>query len=507
MVCLQPGFQVGPGRWRARSLAVFGLAAGLSCADSCACGSAEVARLAERDGAVERNVGRPAVGQPDAPWSEAAIGVPFITGDAVRTLDRSRARLSMSGGGSLQLGSRTTIRFLAERPGADSARLRVEAGQAEVEAGDQPLGVETARGAARLDRRGRLRVSLDEDGNARLEILVGTAVIEDDTEAGVPPLLAGDSALIGPGGAILRRWREGEAAISPDAGVAPGTSTLTAAAALEPPPADLSIEANESVIIHDPQAPSRVRVRFADLCPAEGEVRVFGPRGQVVAEVRGTLEVVVVVPHGTYRYEVRCAGQTNPVARGRMRVADGRDPSELARPPDTVRLEADGGSRRVRYAGPAPGMSFSWPNPPQVDAFVLVLRRRGELPQRFASEDARWNVPPGALSDGRYEWWFEAAESDRASSPSVLDLGVDRDAPVAEVTVQRREDGTVEVSGRAFAGARVTAEGQSLPLDAQQRFAGAVRTSSAARSISVRVAHPTRGTQIFVRPLEEKVAP
>lgn len=432
--------------------------------------------LAGFEGQAQRDFAR----EPEV-WSAAETGERFRAGDAVRTGERSKAQLDLTGGGGLKLGSKTAVRFLSEAPGAAPDRVRVESGVAEVEAGAEALGIETPSGAARVKRGSRVRVSLDDSGGTRVDVLFGAAIIEED---GVPVELgSGQTAMLPAGGAV-----------EPP----PPEVPLVVVPTPRPPPPGpepvVQLEAGESAVIHDARTPVPVAIRFAERCDGEAEVRVLGKSG-VLAVARGRGEATVEVPEGVERVEVHCL-DGEVVAGGRVRIA--REPERRqkagARPPEQ-RLDADGKQHVVRYADRPPKLALRWPDPPPVDAFVLVLSQPGKEPQRFAVERPDHRFDPGTLGDGRWEWWFEAAESDRASPRSRLELAPDPDA-AADVSADVKGS-AIHIFGVAQPGAKVSVDGQPLPVDKKRRFKGQVPTST--RAVTIRVEHPTTGTHYFVR--------
>lgn len=444
-------------RWIGLCLIVAG------CSRSCACGDASLAELAAKDGQVDRDFAR-AIER----WIAADVGAQFATGDAVRTGDAASARLHLAGGGGLDLKSGTLIRFLAEAPGSRSPRVRIESGVAEVEAGAGELGIETKRGGARLPRGARARIALDADGNARLEVLLGSAVIEGADTASA--------------GAV--RFLGGVAPVAPDAG----------AAVLEP--VARVDGASRSLAIHGAEEPLPIAIRFGDRCPAEGLVRVFDASGVVVAEARGAGEAVIAVPPSAVRYEVFCA--ENPgksVLQAKLQFGDAEPLLSTEKP---LTVAANSGRAEVSYSEKSPPLIFKWPEAPRVDAFELVLKKKGGKARRIPMDRAQHEIAAGAIADGEYEWWFEVAESDRGSPRSGLQIKGLKDA-VANVEVSRESDGRVRVSGRAIRGARVNVAGGDVALDPSGDFRVLLEAAVASEVVNVRVDHPERGTHLFVR--------
>ncbi len=150
-----------------------------------------VAELIELDATVERQSG-------SARWATAAVGDDFALGDAVRTGSSSRARLRFSHGGVLNMDPDTVVRFQSSPEKAVS--LEIETGAVEIESMDDAFAIDTSFGVAILERSGSVRMTA-EDGELKLEVLVGTVII--DSEGETTTLEAGQEITIDLGGAII----------------------------------------------------------------------------------------------------------------------------------------------------------------------------------------------------------------------------------------------------------------------------------------------------------------
>lgn len=172
-----------------------------------------VARLESATAIVER------LAAPDAAWLAAQPGDKFMINSAVRTGEASKARLVVGRGGILELEANALVRFVSDPNEQKKSDLRVEAGNVEIEAGEEPL----AFGNARLEPRGKARLTASSDG-VRIEVAVGQVILEDG-EA----VRAGTSVTIKIGGAILEQV--GAKPAPPDAAVAIADAAIDDAAA------------------------------------------------------------------------------------------------------------------------------------------------------------------------------------------------------------------------------------------------------------------------------------
>jgi hypothetical protein len=148
--------------------------------------AANVAKLEQKDGSVER------MASANATWRPAKVGDGFILGSAVRTGDASHAKLRVGKSGKLDVQPNATVHF-TRNPQHARDDVRVETGSVELEAGDDVVGL----GDAVLDPHGKAHV---ESGPAGTTILVtlGRVVLEDNV------IGAGESITLGQPGAAKR---------------------------------------------------------------------------------------------------------------------------------------------------------------------------------------------------------------------------------------------------------------------------------------------------------------
>jgi hypothetical protein len=187
-----------------RGLAVLGIVLGFVLAGPACKKSADpvVARLEEMTSQVER------MPKAQAPWKPAKVGNTFVIGSAVRTGADSHAKLRVGTKGKLEVDA-SSIVYFTRTPGRERNDLRVEAGVAELETGDEMVGI----GEAVLDPNTRARVEATPEGTT-LVVTVGRAVLEDNEIA------AGERVTLGPAGRPIPK------VTAADAGVAqprPGT--------------------------------------------------------------------------------------------------------------------------------------------------------------------------------------------------------------------------------------------------------------------------------------------
>jgi hypothetical protein len=169
-----------------------------------------VARLVELTAQVER---MPAA---EAAWQPARVGDGFVIGSAVRTGAASAAKLRVGKRGKLEVEA-SSIVYFTRTPGAERSDLRVEAGIAELETGDERIGL----GKAVLEPNTRVRIETRPEGTS-LIVTVGRAMLDDTVIA------AGEQLTLGPVGRLPEAARA-------DAGVAAGREGMVAVVVRDKP--------------------------------------------------------------------------------------------------------------------------------------------------------------------------------------------------------------------------------------------------------------------------------
>ncbi|HEU5056717.1 MAG TPA: hypothetical protein VFU21_09325 [Kofleriaceae bacterium] len=275
-----------------------------------------------------------------------------------------------------------------------------------------------------------------------------------------------------------------------------------------PQRADFTVRAATSATIHDPAPPTDVRFTFGELCKGGGVLELT--RGESFdasrRRIAGEGSAIARLERGSHRYRVRCLvdGEVrgDPVAAGRLRVVRdaGTRPLPRAAPKNTV--DADGRPYTVLYQNLLPSITFRWSAAPKgVNARLVVSPTRGKTID-VAAPGARYTMPAGKLPEGEYRYWF-AGGPGVASKKSVLRIEFDNAAATGYVQTPRAGatwgGSTVELSGAAVEGWKVSVGGQVLPLDRQRRFHANVSRDPAENGIAIEFRHPSRGVHLYVR--------
>jgi len=276
---------------------------------------------------------------------------------------------------------------------------------------------------------------------------------------------------------------------------------------------DFSLAAGESPVVHDPNAPTAVRVEFAGRCDGEGIVEIARRRSfaRPAFVSAGSGAANVSLARGTHRYRVRCtgAGRTSKKVVASGTIAIRKDSGRRALPrvaPHNV-LDADGRNYRVLYQNLLPELTFVWPKPPAASGYVLHIdpKQAAKLSDAItvSTKKPRATLASGKLPEGTYTWWFEAGAEQSAKSPLIIDF--DNAAATAYVKPPTGADGgATHVEGAVIEEWTVSVGSRDLPLDKHRRFSADVAPEPGQDAIAIRIAHPKRGVHYYLVRTVEK---
>jgi hypothetical protein len=284
----------------------------------------------------------------------------------------------------------------------------------------------------------------------------------------------------------------------------------------EPP--EFTLPAGESATVHTMHVPAPVLVRVDPACGAGAYVEVtrggrFLPAG--LADMAGTAgtggsdgaqhAAALSLGEGGHVYRVRCPDQVAAGPSGIFRVVRDSGAARLPRAPGHNTLHADGRRYSVLYQNLLPDLTFDWPDAPPAEPLTLKVRTSKDSVDAvpLASTNS-YSFPSGKLGDGTYAFWFELQrDAHLRSLDTTVRVGFDNASPAAEIHEPddgfEPKDGKVVVSGVAIEGARVSVGDTPIALDAQYRFKGEISVAPGDRSIAIRIAHPARGVQYYLR--------
>jgi hypothetical protein len=161
-------------------------------------------------------------------------------------------------------------------------------------------------------------------------------------------------------------------------------------------------------------------------------------------------------------------------------------------------VDTDGRTYTVTYQNQLPSVSVRWQKAPPAGSFSLVHRSpRGQNNHKLSA--AVHAFRSGQLSDGRHVFHFEGGG--KVSRQTTVQIQFDNAAPTASLSTPEavRQGEKLNITGTALPGWSVEINGESVPLDGQQRFSWEAQMPGEERALAVKLTHPHRGTHIYVR--------
>jgi hypothetical protein len=457
-------------------VALFGACANRGCGG---CNSDAIATLVEHHGEVQRDRAA-STGH----FERAEDRASFLSGDALRTLAGSTARLQLPASGSVLVQSDTTIRLW--RGARKALRLNVQTGLASVLAAKDALEIQTELGIAVLQAGSQLRVKPAHKGQ-RYEVTMGRAVLTTHD---------GKQLNLGPGEAI-----------GADVAVEPAPAPAPAPAIAENAPGEaetglggegeLQLAPGLSAAIYDPNPPTAVRFDV----PASCEGVVVTLRGHKPLPL--TAADALRLGPGLHEYQLACTGANPQTWRGALRVLKNPGTAQLPRSAPHNSIELDGRTYTILFQNLMPVLEVRWANAPSAASYELIAQLESGRELKLSERAPVHVFAAGALPEGRHQLQFQAAGGAQKSRLTTIDLRFDNASPSASLKsppVSGFAPGSsVHVAGIALPGAQVSVLGERFSLDAQQRFTGDVPLPPGTKAIAVRIQHPRTGTRYYVR--------
>ena len=461
-------------------------------------------------------------------WSAAAEGAPLRADDAVRTGPRSRARLSVTGGGGIRMSENCLLRLRRGSPsGGGKLELALDLGSAEIDAAGS-LIITTTGGRAQLEAGSHVRVSTN-GRRGTVEVIVGRAELLSRTSDGGEAtqrvaLRAGEGLVLEIGRALVERFTIDVGPAEIDRSGRPSAPPGTAPTHVQDPPvrelaarahgqletadtrhADVTVNAGDILVLHDARPPLIVRLRFGPVCP-DGAIVDLDPGGRDHRRLAGATAIVARLHAGRHPYRVRCASDPTdqpPRAAGVLTVKRDSGNVALARRAPTNTIEADGRRYTVLFQTRPPALTFSWSasstSPPHRVADLVVSSSHGT--QTFHARQSSVRLPSGTLPEGEYTWWFSTPDGAR-STKTVVAILFDNTAPTAQFFRADRSKasaGAIDIDGVTVQGAQVSASGKTIGLDEHGRFRDTVAPLAGDDAVAVRIEMPRGEAHCYVR--------
>lgn len=463
-----------------------------------------IAELEKAQGTVQRDHQK-SVGR----WEAASPGAEFRLGDGAKSGASSRALLRLFDKSALDLEANTVIRFRDRARGGKGARLDVEMGQATLEAAGEALELEMTMGSALVEAHGKVRLTRMGD-STRLEVMIGSARLLSAEES--LELKVGDAVDIVPTG--VTRVPAATPSAAPPASSAPAAAEPTPPSSAEPVPVaapgtrgagpsvvDFVAGAGDSFVVHDPHPPTSIAFIHSG---CDGELVLTLDPGKRPRETGGVGRVSAEIGSGGHRYTLSCArpgeAKAKRIADGTVAVFADAGSRRLARTAPASAVDTDGRRYTVLYQTLLPSISVRWPNAPVGSAFTLKLGSSSGA-RSFTTGSPTYSFASGALAEGDHTLVFEGGGA-RSKQTSIA-IRFDNAAPTASIASPADRSfaagATVTASGSALPGWTVSAGGQDLIQDGQNRFSGSVSAPVAERALVIRFSHPSRGTHYYLR--------
>jgi len=410
------------------------------------------------------------------------------------------------GSGDTDLSEGTRVRLpkatsMSVRRGGERVSVR---GQAEtIIGGPEGSLVTTLEGQAALDAAG---------ASVRIDVPGGSIIARAGSQADVSVRRGGGTDVSSERGEVEIRGRNDRTVLATGQSTTLGRDGTLDVVETPLTRADLSITAGESAVVHDPAAPTAVRVQFQGVCKGRGEVDVTGSSGRSKkgsARFRGSGSAVVLAGAGANRYRVRCIDESGTTedspAKGLIRVTKDSGAARVPRVAPHNSIDADGRHYTVLYQNLLPELTFNWPSATPASSYMLRIEQEHGTPRNVSAASASVKFASGEFGEGKYRFWFEIpGDSAHRSPQTALRIDFDNAAPAAQI--QEPADGapiagTVTVAGVATEGASVTVGGTEIPLDAQFRFRGDAAANPGDTSLAIRITHPKHGVHYYLRKL------
>jgi hypothetical protein len=439
-------------------------------------------------------------------WRGAPAGSMFGVGDGVRTGKDARAELKLWPDGRLRVEADTVVRFSDVAPDAEGGERQgtfdVETGSIELESGASELLIEAPAGVARVSRNSRVRVRRNSMDGVGLEVTVGRAQVERGSEV----ISAGSGETLSLAVGRIEVEREKPEARAPattelaPVEIGPGSVPLESGVEASLDDYELEVPAGETATVHDPHPP--IAVGFVGQpCPKGIELDLRDIRGGG-RRIRGARVPAARLGAGSYRYSVRCLGDTAGSSRGNglLRIVRDSGGRSLPRTAPKISLDADGRRYNLRYQNLLPELRLRWPRAPEAESYQLELIPETGPPIREQANKPEIRLRSGRVREGEYK--FSLSSGAARSPETALRVTFDDTARTAQLTEPKdfafSAGSSVRVAGAALASSIVRVGNVPLPLGGDGRFADAV-TVAAGRALAVRVQHPIAGVHYYVR--------
>jgi hypothetical protein len=261
---------------------------------------------------------------------------------------------------------------------------------------------------------------------------------------------------------------------------------------------DLVVDAGDTFTVHDPRPPTAVGFRVGARCPNGAAIAL----GKQLWSVRGD-RASVPLRTGRHAYELRCLERdaVGPsVASGVVTIVDDAGTRTLPKSAATTHVNTDGRRYTVLYQNLVPALSIGWATAPPAPGYTLVVQ--GAAARTVQLTTANHAFAAGALPEGTHTVYFEAKTTPaRRSRTTTIVIAFDNATPTASIEgpIELERGADVTLAGTAMPGWSVSVNGESIPVDGQQRFRAKVAVGADGVAVPIAFRHPSRGVHYYLR--------
>lgn len=265
---------------------------------------------------------------------------------------------------------------------------------------------------------------------------------------------------------------------------------------------DFAASAGASFAVHDPSPPTAIGFATGSACSGEAVVEL---KGRTPTRSAGSGTVSILVPSGSHKYEIHCAGpngiDAHAASTGTVAVMHDGGTARLPRTAPATLVDTDGRNYTVLYQSLLPKITVRWPGAPQASSYTLNVASPGGATSSFAASSPTYSFQSGALREGTHRVSFAGGSGH--SKETSIDIKFDNASPTATITSPANGSfgpgSAVTVSGVALEGWKVFAGGKELSLDGAQRFSAEAVVPGNERALAIEFVNPRRGVHYYLR--------
>ena len=269
-----------------------------------------------------------------------------------------------------------------------------------------------------------------------------------------------------------------------------------------PPYYDFRVNVGETFTVHDPRGAASIQFQFGSNCPDGGIVELDRDMRFRTAKVSaGKDSANHMVRSGGWAYRLRCTkggAEGNAVASGYVAVTPYSGTRALPKATAVNSFEADGRAWDFSYQSVIPDLAVKFPG--GGGSYRLHLARGGKE-ITFDSSTGALRVPGSALSEGKYNYWFDR-DGVKQDKQNTISITFEQMSPQVyiELPVNAKPwpAGDIHVKGAVLPNWTAAVDGITIPIDRARRFDVNAQPPSG-QALAIRLSHPQRGIHYYTR--------